>query len=305
MPRPAAFCAVVGLALAGCRTAPRAPAVRPASIDLRADGFSTARVVIEAPNAFVQAVAGTRRVRIESVVSERGRTEALLRAGVLPGDATLEARASGFTPARIPVRLAPDPTDSDGDGTPDVLVLTDEADRAAFARRFALLAEAQYGQTPLPKEIDDCAALVRFAYREALRAGEVRKYQYPYTPLGANLFYTGQGFAEFADAETLMRRNTWLVSRDLARAAPGDLLFYRQLDQSMPFHVMIYLGSSQIEPGVQAVVVYHTGPAGKHPGEIRRVAAAELLAHPAPRWRPVPGNSNFLGVFRWNILKES
>jgi uncharacterized protein YfaT (DUF1175 family) len=274
-------------------------------VELRADGFSTARILIDAPGAAVEAVSGARRVRVESTVTEGGRTEALLRAGVLPGEATLEARAAGHAPARIPVRLAPDPTDSDGDGTPDSLVLTDEADRAAFTRWFAFLAEAQYAQAPLPEEIDDCAALVRFAYREALRDRGVRKYQYPYTPLGPNLFYTGREFAEFADAETLMRRNTWLVSRDLARADPGDLLFYRQLDQSMPFHVMIYVGPSQIEPGAPVMVVYHTGPVGKHPGEIRRLRAAELLAHPAPRWRPVPGNSNFLGVFRWNILKES
>jgi hypothetical protein len=29
----------------------------------------------------------------------------------------------------------------------------------------------------------------------------------------------------------------------------------------------------------------------------------DLLDHPQPEWRPVPGNPNFLGVFRWNILR--
>jgi len=51
------------------------------------------------------------------------------------------------------------------------------------------------------------------------------------------------------------------------------------------------------------VVVYHTGPIGDAPGEMRRLAISELLQHPSPRWRPVAGNSNFLGVFRWNILR--
>jgi uncharacterized protein YfaT (DUF1175 family) len=37
---------------------------------------------------------------------------------------------------------------------------------------------------------------------------------------------------------------------------------------------------------------------------MRRVTLAELLNHPSPRWRPVTGNSNFLGVYRWNILRE-
>ena len=38
-------------------------------------------------------------------------------------------------------------------------------------------------------------------------------------------------------------------------------------------------------------------------GELRRVALAELLDHPQPQWRPVAGNPNFLGVYRWNILR--
>jgi uncharacterized protein YfaT (DUF1175 family) len=30
----------------------------------------------------------------------------------------------------------------------------------------------------------------------------------------------------------------------------------------------------------------------------------DLLHHPDLRWRPVVDNSNFLGVYRWNILRE-
>ncbi len=321
MPRLPAI-TLCALALAGCgRTgAPLRP--EPASIVLTADGFSSARIALDAPGATAEVVNGARRVRIESVVTENGRTELLLRTGVLPGAAMIEARAPRRAAAKIAVRLSPDDSDRDSDGTPDVLLLTDEADRAAFVRWFTFLAEAQYAAKTLPAEIDDCAALVRFAYREALREHDssqaealhlpalppspgVRKYQYPYTPLGANLFRTPDAFAEFADAETLMRLNTWLVSRDITRAAPGDLLFYRQLEQSMPFHVMVYAGPSQLEPGADDVIVYHTGPIGKLRGEIRRPTVRELLAHPSPRWRPVPGNNNFLGVFRWNILKDS
>ncbi len=294
----------------------------PPALTLRADGFSTAHIRFDAPQASIGIVDGTHRIRIESVAPARGGTEALLRAGVLAGRAVLEARADGFAPARVNVSLQADATDRDGDGMPDVFTLTDEADREAFAQWFTLLAEAQYAARTLPPEIDDCAALVRFAYREALRehdaaqaaalrlpllppAGGVRKYQYPYTPAGASLFQTAAGFSEFADAETLMRRNTYFVTRDIRRAAPADLLFYRQLDQSMPFHVMVYAGRSRIEPGGPPVVVYHTGPIGKRPGEVRRLTVLELLRHPSPRWRPVPGNTNFLGFFRWNILKES
>jgi hypothetical protein len=56
-------------------------------------------------------------------------------------------------------------------------------------------------------------------------------------------------------------------------------------------------------------VVYHTGPiriaSGKQgKGEMRRLLVSDLLHHPDARWRPLPENTNFLGVYRWNILRE-
>lgn len=206
-------------------------------------------------------------------------------------------------------------------GFPEFLVLQRDGDQQAFRKWFTYLAEIQAYQTPPTPEVTDCASLVRFAYREALRRhdGEwasrlnlplmpglpsVKKYQYPYTPLKANLFRIGDDrFAEFADAKTLRQYNTYFVTRDVQRARPGDLLFYRQLFQAMPYHVMVYLGPSQVEEGVaKPYVVYHTGPMHGGPGEIRRVTVADLLRHPAPQWRPEPGNSNFLGIYRWDIL---
>lgn len=204
------------------------------------------------------------------------------------------------------------------------LRLDDMADQQAFRRWFTFLAEAQALREPqsLPAEITDCAGLVRFAYRESLRKHDnewakqlslpvvpgfpsVRKYVYPFTPLRANLFQTGPNtFQEFADAKTLWRENTYFVSRDVREAAPGDLLFFRQLSQVLPFHVMIYLHRSHLEAGSASWVVYHTGPSRGSKGEIRRVSLADLTRHPSPQWRPLPGNSNFLGVYRWNILKS-
>ena len=66
---------------------------------------------------------------------------------------------------------------------------------------------------------------------------------------------------------------------------------------------MIYLGRSQVEPGSEQYVVYHTGPDGNSPGQIKRLSMAELLDYPDPRWRPVASNPAFLGVYRWNILR--
>jgi uncharacterized protein YfaT (DUF1175 family) len=121
----------------------------------------------------------------------------------------------------------------------------------------------------------------------------------PFQPADA-----GNGaFAQFADAKTLVERNAFLVSRDVRQALPGDLLFYRQFGQSSPWHSMIVT-----RVGTAAEVVYHTGPDHGRTGHgglgvVRRVALAELLDHPQPQWRPTASNPNFLGVYRWNILR--
>ncbi len=214
------------------------------------------------------------------------------------------------------------------DGTPEFLRLTDPPDQAAFRRWFTLIAEdaASRPRQDLPPEITDCASLLRYAYREALRRhdeawfaatgmapgappGEIRKWHYPRTPLALGLFRVRPGpfspadlddgaFAQFADAQTLVERNAFLVSRDVRTALPGDLLFYRQFGRASPWHSMIVTRS-----GSGAVVVYHTGPDHDLPGEMRRMSLADLLDHPLPAWRPVVANPNFLGVYRWNILR--
>ncbi len=208
---------------------------------------------------------------------------------------------------------------------PEVALHLDTAsDRDAFRLWFSYLAEEVYfrDKASLPRDVTDCSGLVRYAYREALRVhdGEwasglglrlppplpaIGKYHYPHTPIGANLFRTGvDEFAQFADARTLREWNTHLVSRNAAVALPGDLLFYRQLAQDMPYHVMVMLGASRMDQTSGPYVVYHTGPSAADPGEIRRRTIADLAAHPEPRWRPIEGNSNFLGVYRWNILRD-
>jgi uncharacterized protein YfaT (DUF1175 family) len=53
----------------------------------------------------------------------------------------------------------------------------------------------------------------------------------------------------------------------------------------------------------QPAVVYDTGEDHGKAGELRRVLLPELLDHPQPQWRPLPGNPNFLGIYRWNILR--
>jgi uncharacterized protein YfaT (DUF1175 family) len=304
----------------------------PREITLPGNGKSTATISINATNASLDVVDGARRVVVERVRAAAGGSLATIRAGVLPGSALLEATAPGFPPARIAVTIVADNADSFQDGTPDYLRLSDR-NQEAFRDWFAQLAEAVYATAPgrRSREINDCAALLRFAYREALRPHDgawasvlgldvlpspaaIEAWHYPHTPLGAGIFRVKTGaflpadtadraFAEFADAETLRRFNTHLVSRDIRRARQGDLLFYRQEGQRMPDHAMIYLEHSQFESGGGPWAVYHTGPTESDPGEMRRPTIAELAGHPEPRWRPAPANPNFLGVYRWNILR--
>jgi uncharacterized protein YfaT (DUF1175 family) len=168
--------------------------------------------------------------------------------------------------------------------------------------------------------------------------GEIGAWHYPDTPLGVGLFRLTPGpfehgdegtgaFAQSADAKTLVERNAYLVSRNVWQAEPGDLLFYRQLGQS-PWQSMIVT-----RVGSDAAVVYYAGeeqsPHGQGPvpgdpdqspqvqgpvpkdpdhsaaGGLRRMELTELLGDPHGEWQPLASNPNFMGVYRWNILREA
>ncbi|MGB7556074.1 MAG: DUF1175 family protein [Candidatus Korobacteraceae bacterium] len=345
VPRWLAVLAVVAIVAVVCAFTVR-HAMAPATIALQlsqsaipADGFTSTELKITPTNGrqlrgLQVAVEDPHRAAVESVTIEGDAAIASLRAGVLPGEAKVRVAAPGFTTQELTFRTTSDTSDTIGDGTPDFLRLHDPADRLAFRRWFTFLAEAQYFRgRAIPAEIDDCAALLRFAYREALHphdamwaremalpapasASDVQQYQYPYTPLGAALFRVRDAsfevsdlsdgtFAQFADVETLWRHNTHFVGRDVNRARPGDLLFFRQDGQRMPFHAMIFIGRSQVERGSETYVVYHTGPSGGTPGEMRRLSVAQLSNYPDARWRPNADNPGFLGVYRWNILRSA
>jgi uncharacterized protein len=198
--------------------------------------------------------------------------------------------------------------------------LTDESDRAAFRSWFTLLADAQFERPAA--EVIDCASLVRFAFREALRTHTPewhRRTGLPFAPHfpdvrsapGATgdhlpLFRiadsTPARYAEFADARTLIALNTVPMGRDASRARPGDLLYFRQPSQAQPDHLMVVVGRSHFDGDGADWVVYHTGPTDAGPGEVRKVRLSVLTQHPAPRWRPLAANPQFVGVFRLTAL---
>ena len=224
--------------------------------------------------------------------------------------------------------------DSDKDGLPDAAELQSFMDRENFRQWFTLIAEGQFYHLSEPwnSEQRDCAGLVRFAWREALRrhdrpwfqrmgpgyvavAPDVSRYSLAEGPLGEKLFRTSFGvykdgdlssgaFSDFADARTLKNFNVKFISRDRLNAQPGDLLFfYQPWVQKFPYHVMIFLGGSKLRNEQSADwVVYHTGASPTDKGTVKKVELSVLDNHPNKRWRPVETNPNFLGFYRLKIL---
>lgn len=282
----------------------------------------------------------------------------VLLAALAWGFTRLLADARGFTGARSAVseraaaakpKTAKDPggiepanaaepgatlVDSDNDGIPDAAELHTFQDRDNFRRWFTAIAETQFYQLSdqWNDEQRDCAGLVRFAMREALRrhdriwfqkmgagyetvAPDVAGFDLSQNPLGEKIFRTDFGsfhesdlrngrFSEFADGRSLKNFNSIFVSRDRREAQPGDLLFfYQPWVQKFPYHVMVMLGAPHIAPnGAQDWVVYHTGSSPTDRGAVKKVQLAVLDHHPDPRWRPVESNKNFLGFYRLKIL---
>lgn len=250
----------------------------------------------------------------------------------------LRARSSATQPlTREPVELAKSLSfDSDLDGIPDLVELNSFSDRENFRRWFTFIAEMQFYEMSNAWNVEqrDCAGLVRFAWREALRrhdrawlarmggsytpvAPDVKAYDLDHGPFGEKLFRVDsatyepidlkQGkFSEFADARTLKSFNVEFITRDRDHAEPGDLLFfYQPWVQKFPYHVMIFLGGQQVgEPDGTDWVVYHTGPSTSDDGVVKKVRLSVLDHHPNKRWRPVETNPNFLGFYRLKILNQ-
>lgn len=225
--------------------------------------------------------------------------------------------------------------DQDADGLPDVIELKTENERSAFTRWFTAIAEAQ------ATRIDDrwadihqdCAGLVRFAYREAMRthdnewlstwkylpslpAARDGRFAYPDLAIvGDKPFRTRGGvydpaepaqsqFGAAPNARTLWQHNTSFISKDIAQARAGDLLFFHVPDATgSRLHTMIALGkhASSSHRDRASRVVYHTGQPAPL-GEVRLVGLEDLQHHPDPSWHPVPSNPRFIGFHRLSHL---
>lgn len=243
-------------------------------------------------------------------------------------------RLAAPNPAAAVKHSYPALTDLDHDGFPDAAELRTFNDRESFRSWFTWVAEMQFYKLSDQWHPDqrDCAGLVRFAWREAVRPHDRQWFQRMgetydpvapdlnsniATPLRGKLFRTASGafnpadlsggnFSDFADAQTLKTFNAEFIGRDRKLAEPGDLLFFHQpWVQKFPYHVMIFIGEPRVAAeGAADWVVYHTGASPDDAGTVKKVRLSVLDGHPEKRWRPVTTNPNFLGFYRLKILQN-
>lgn len=196
--------------------------------------------------------------------------------------------------------------------------LRDVGGRDAWRKWFVALLEQQLdGPSPAWEPAQrDCAGILRFAFREAWgphTAAWRDRVGFAGPPVARDpdlrdagpwrsAFPTPEGWKPFAKGTYLRDYACVPLSREVADAKPGDLLFFsRGGARSQPDHAMAF-----VRPDADGapVLLYHTGPEGKQEGEVRRVRLDDLLHHPDPGFRPLPENPAFLGVYRWRVLSD-
>lgn len=211
--------------------------------------------------------------------------------------------------------------DADGDGYPDAAQLRTEDDRRAFAEAFTAvaLAQVQGPEAAFDPSQRDCAGLVRYAYREALkrhdaafaarhpglaRLPDVRAFHYPAVPylktrlfrLRPGRFDAGRVEEDFGEAPEAVRLAEGSARRLAGPPSRGDLALFQAPGGAA--HLMIVA-----EGGADPLFVYHTGPHDDGPGDVRRASLSALMRHPDSSWRPVPANPSFRGYYRFRILE--
>jgi hypothetical protein len=187
---------------------------------------------------------------------------------------------------------------------PDEMIL-DLNDSLNFRLWFVAIALDNVDNKHPTFKTEDCSGFVFYALKEALKKHDkewllktnyrgpifedVKKYNYPNTPLETEIFFNGESFVSYVTAYHLLRFNIKFISFNREDAKPGDLVFFfHPEDPDFPYHVMIYTGNG---------FVYHTGPGG----EIRYVSFENMMLGDMA-WRPITLNPAFLGYFRLLIL---
>lgn len=190
---------------------------------------------------------------------------------------------------------------------PEVLLDAEQSRR--LRAWITLIVAAQLRAGPSPRwQHRDCAGLVRFAVRESLRRHdaawvranglqgialppEVALFSAQRAALRDWVNIDGQRQA-YVGALALVQANCRLMGKQLTQAEAGDLLFFDQGDDQ---HLMVWMGS---------YIAYHTGTETASDNGLRAVAPRRLMNWEDTRWRPVPENSNFIGIYRLAFLSR-
>lgn len=310
---------------------------------IAADGRQVSRAELRATNLWGQAITGMlypkgpvgwdreAAVNLGLQLREDAEQRLWVRAGFETGQIRLWAKHHEAT-----LRIQPSVADADQDGLPDALERMTSDAKTAFVARFTAIAERQYQhiEDAWPRVHQDCAGLVRYAFKEALKAEtdrwkathlglpggalpESRPPFYPELPFVGELPFRKRAgafdpkasiesqFTAAPSAEILWQYNVRWMGSTLHKAKAGDLLFFRlPSPEGSRMHTMILLGdqagASHKAPATR--VVYHTGLAPSEGGEVRLMQLRALLKHPDLGWRPTPDNPRFLGVYRLNLL---
>jgi uncharacterized protein YfaT (DUF1175 family) len=255
------------------------------------------------------------------------------------GDVLVRVKIYGVpAPIEAKLHLTPSLADANQNGYPDVLDLSSQSDRQAFRRWFTTIAAGQLTHLDDRWHDRDCAGLIRYCYREALKRHDnawlasrrylrdpsipdVQKYNYPNVPfVGTRVFRVGrkaEGIVRKTSAATPAQHqhsNDILAQfsefAEAARLKDNSLGFVsRSPLEALPGDVIFYLNDTESDWPYHTMIwlgngmtVYHTGPDGNNPGIVKKLSLAQLRQHPNSRWHPVESNPYFLGFYRWRIL---
>jgi len=260
-----------------------------------------------------------------------------LVAGFDRGRVVVHVRVPGIpAPYEEVLLLTPSLADRDRNGYPDVVDLSSDDDRAAFRRWFVAIALGQLTHLDDQWSDRDCAGLLRYCFREALKRHDnrwlasrrwlvsaaipdVAKYNYPDVPvLGTRVFNAGSAPetdavivpAEASGTRDRVRLEHFSTFAEASRLKDNSMMFVsRDRAEALAGDVLFYLNDTRSAWPYHTMVyvggdrtVYHTGPDGDDPGIVKQMTLAQLAAHPNPRWHPVAENPYFLGFYRWRIL---
>ncbi len=168
------------------------------------------------------------------------------------------------------------------------------------------------------KEQQDCAGLIRFVYKEAIKKRTIKqrnnlklpeKLNFPGVSNAVrNIFpffpdiwkISATHYSSFADAENLVMFNFDYVSKNINDLMPGDLLVFNKNNSSLePWHLMLYVGKEYNKP----LAIYHNGDKGKY-AKIRIVSINDLSNSPDPQWMPNHNNPFFMGIYKWKSFQK-